>query len=457
MTAAIRTLLRSKARSVLIEAPAGCGKTYEAASLAMDTVPDLNTGQKVLLLAHTNAAKEEFTRRTKSAGRRIEVGTIDSLCNRVLGPYAPAVGLPSPLDRHIGNRGERVPYPTLALRTADLFGRSPTVARLLGKKYPLIIGDEHQDADANQHAVLAKMAEAGGSRLRLFGDPMQAIFERENRVPWEKLRDEADDFADLDAPKRWRQTQESRQLGDWIIAARQELRTGRPLPLAYAPESVSIIRCRWTDRDAHVQENAGLISGMIHRFISDAGQGNPRRAAKIVLDLVKESSVGVSQADYDRLSRMFEIGTLVNVPRGRLEPLAAVFRPIYDDVTLVGLFRECRLVCGVGMQRFRLRKRVCLRLLAALTKRDGEVARDELAAVIAARKAVSAKPTRAASTIHKAKGLEFDHVLVAYCGASHFPDNDAQRRLLYVAISHAANRLVLHVPENSPSPLIGNG
>jgi superfamily I DNA/RNA helicase len=90
------------------------------------------------------------------------------------------------------------------------------------------------------------------------------------------------------------------------------------------------------------------------------------------------------------------------------------------------------------------------------TTRDEEAARDELAAVISPRKAVSAKPTRAASTIHKAKGLEFDHVLVTYCGASHFPDSQLRQRLLYVAISRAVNRLVLHVPRNSPSPLIEN-
>lgn len=503
MTAAVRALLRSETRTVLIEAPAGCGKTHEAASLAMDAVPNLKAGERVLLLAHTNAAKEEFTRRTRAVGRRIEVSTIDSFCNRVLGPYAPAVNLPSPLDRNIGNRGECVPYSSLSLCTSDLFARSPTVARLLGKKYPLIIGDEHQDADANQHMVLVKMAEVGGSRLRLFGDPMQAIFDTDNPVSWDMLRDEADAFAELAVPKRWRHTEESQRLGEWIIAARQELRGGRPLPLVDVPDSVSIFRCDRTNGKAFAQGNPGLISGMVHQFIADAGQeslavlayanraamtiesaasrrgirlnegadyeaayefleraiefdGTPAHIASLLLNFVRDSSVGISQADHNRLSRMFEADSLVNAPHGRLEPLAAAFQPIYDDPSLVGLFQACRQMGAVGMQGFRLRKRLCLRLLAALTKRDREAARDELSAAISARKAVPVKPTRAASTIHKAKGLEFDHVLIAYCGENHFPDNEGRRKLLYVAISRAVKRLVLHVPTNSPSPLVDN-
>lgn len=361
MSAIIRELLRSNTRNVLIEAPAGCGKTHEAVSLAMDAVSDLTSGQRVLLLAHTNAAKEEFTRRTRAARSRIEVSTIDSFCNRTLGPYAPALDLPSPLDRNLGNRGERVPYRTLALRTVELFTKAPTLARLLGKKYPLIIGDEHQDADANQHSVLVRMAEAGSGRLRLFGDPMQAIFDADNAVAWGDLRDEADECGLLNSPKRWRLTDESRALGDWIITAREELQAGRALPLAHAPDSILVVRCNQTIGSQFNQGNAALIGGVVRQFVQDAGQdslsalafpnqavltiesaahmlgirinegadyndaydflehaidvaGDPARMASLLLDFIRGSSIGVAQADHDRLLRMFAPDQIVKPP-----------------------------------------------------------------------------------------------------------------------------------------------
>ncbi len=115
MTAALRQLLRSEARHVLVEAAAGCGKTHEAASLAMDAAGQLSSGQKILLLAHTNAAKEEFTRRTRSASGRIEVSTVDSFAARILGPYASAFGLPTPLERNIGARNLDFAAPATAL------------------------------------------------------------------------------------------------------------------------------------------------------------------------------------------------------------------------------------------------------------------------------------------------------------------------------------------------------
>ena len=467
----------------------------------MDAIGELTKGQKVLLLAHTNAAKEEFTRRTRAAGGRIEVSTIDSFCNRVLGPYAPAVDLPSPLDRNIGNRGERVPFSDLALRTVELFARTPTLARLLGKKYPLIIGDEHQDAVVNQHLVLVRMADAGGGRLRLFGDPMQAIFDVDGAVSWDGLKAEVDECALLNSPKRWRLTEQSKELGEWIVMAREELNADRPLLLAAAPEAVSVVRCNRTSGSEFHQGNAGLIGEVIRKFVQDSGDDslcalafpthtaltiesaahflglrvnegsdydgayklleqaieagdNPARLASLLLDFIKDSSVGISQADHDRLSRTFEPNQIVKSPRGRLEPLAAVFEPIYHEPSLVGLFDACRRVRRLAVPRFRLRKRLCLRLLASMSKKDADAAQDELSAVIAARKAVSAKPTRAASTIHKAKGMEFGRVLVMFCGSSHFPDTEAKRRLLYVAISRAVNGITLHVPMDSPSPLI---
>jgi DNA helicase IV len=54
----------------------------------------------------------------------------------------------------------------------------------------------------------------------------------------------------------------------------------------------------------------------------------------------------------------------------------------------------------------------------------------------------------------KAKGLEFDHVIVAHCSASPFPDDLEARRLIYVALSRACRSVTLLVSGRAPSPLL---
>jgi DNA helicase-2/ATP-dependent DNA helicase PcrA len=63
-------------------------------------------------------------------------------------------------------------------------------------------------------------------------------------------------------------------------------------------------------------------------------------------------------------------------------------------------------------------------------------------------------PARAISTIHKAKGLECDSVIVMPCDAKTFPDSLESRCLLYVALSRAKSRLLLVVSRSLPSPLL---
>ncbi len=63
-------------------------------------------------------------------------------------------------------------------------------------------------------------------------------------------------------------------------------------------------------------------------------------------------------------------------------------------------------------------------------------------------------PARAISTIHKAKGLECESVVLMPCDAKSFPDKYDARCLLYVALSRAKNELMLVLSENDPSPLL---
>ena len=71
-------MLRSEEPNVVVVAAAGCGKTYEAASLAIDLL-NAASGCSVLLLAHTNGAVQEFARRTDGERAR-PCSTIDAFC-----------------------------------------------------------------------------------------------------------------------------------------------------------------------------------------------------------------------------------------------------------------------------------------------------------------------------------------------------------------------------------------
>lgn len=62
-------------------------------------------------------------------------------------------------------------------------------------------------------------------------------------------------------------------------------------------------------------------------------------------------------------------------------------------------------------------------------------------------------PDRAISTIHKAKGLEFDNVLLLPCDRSTFSNSPKARAKLYVGMSRAKRSLMLVVSRTKPSPL----
>jgi hypothetical protein len=63
-------------------------------------------------------------------------------------------------------------------------------------------------------------------------------------------------------------------------------------------------------------------------------------------------------------------------------------------------------------------------------------------------------PARAISTVHKAKGLECEAVIVMPCDGKTFPDKPDARCLLYVALSRATSRLLIVVSRTNPSPLL---
>jgi DNA helicase-2/ATP-dependent DNA helicase PcrA len=77
-----------------------------------------------------------------------------------------------------------------------------------------VICDEHQDSNADQHAI-AMSLHGNGARLRVFADPMQKIFKEANPYSWDGLVGSADRVDKLDYPHRW--TEGCPELGKWTL------------------------------------------------------------------------------------------------------------------------------------------------------------------------------------------------------------------------------------------------
>jgi hypothetical protein len=90
----VARLLRSAEPLVMIEAPAGCGKTHQGAEYAKDVAASLGAG-RLLILAHTHAACGVFHDRTRGAGSKVEIKTIASLTVEMASAYHKALSLPA--------------------------------------------------------------------------------------------------------------------------------------------------------------------------------------------------------------------------------------------------------------------------------------------------------------------------------------------------------------------------
>ena len=106
--------LDSEAPLVVVEAPAGCGKTYQGACYARRVASRLTSG-RILILTHTHAACAAFAKETRATHRRVEVRTIDSLIVQIAAAYHKSLELP--LDaaawaRRAGQNG----YAEIAMR-----------------------------------------------------------------------------------------------------------------------------------------------------------------------------------------------------------------------------------------------------------------------------------------------------------------------------------------------------
>ena len=230
--ARVAALLDSDAPLVVIEAPAGCGKTYQGAGYARRAASRLERG-RVLILTHTHAACGVFDKATSHDRSKVEIRTIDSLIVQIASAYHRSLALPADVSawaRHRPDGG----YDKLASRVARLLSCHPMVCEALIRRYPIVICDEHQDSNAGQHALIMALQKAG-ARTRIFGDPMQSLFPERakgataaGRARWDELKSTGA-YDKLRLPHRW--DDGSLELGRWVLEAHAALIAGRSIDL----------------------------------------------------------------------------------------------------------------------------------------------------------------------------------------------------------------------------------
>lgn len=500
--ASVAAALRSAASLVVIEAPGGCGKTHQGARYAADAAAD--TESRILILTHTHAACDVFAARTASSRSRVEIRTLDSLIGQIAAAYHAPLGFPA--DIGVWSRTNEDGYNRVAVKVAQLLDKKPIVANALARRYPLIICDEHQDATAAQDQIILALLKAG-VRLRVFADPMQRIFGGRSAAAiaaeikrWTDITSRADAFEELDTPHRWADT--NPELGEWILAARTTLRDGGQVDLrGKLPNGLRVIRAdnmasapgqyqltggqrapltqhmKPLDSVLVVAAHNSTVSSLRAFFnrslpiweghTRDAldqlysglrdHRGDPLEIGRIAVGFVNRVATGFSLTQYSRLL-LEEIEQGCTKPRTKkpatLQSLGRILleQPDHRGVsrfltTLRTRTREDDAFAAVKIDHPReLSDAIQLGRFDDLSEGLAEMAR---------RRAFSraAVPAKAISTIHKAKGLEFPHVVIAGCDRKHFSDTKTARAKLYVGLSRATESLALLVSHAHPTPL----
>lgn len=498
----VAAALRSKARLVLVEAPAGCGKTFQGAAYARDLLPDLSP-KRLLVLTHTNAARDVFADRTNQLGKRVEIRTIDSLITSIATAYHSGLHLPSNVTAWAFQRGSKG-FNELAEKVSILLTKVPAIARSLANRYPYVVCDEHQDSSEAQHKIIISIHRAG-SFVRIFGDPMQAIYSKQREIDqwdrrWAELRATADERVGLDTPHRWKNS--APELGEWISEARCALKAGREIDLQRSlPKGLRVFRadntaqrhglymvCA-TDRrpiddfvkatsevlvlastnvtvrglraffnrslpiwEGHTREalshlmqacaqhegDSGAIGAAFVQFVQHVTTGFSN--SSFGTTLLTEIADGCSLSRREKPAKLQAIARhILHCPdhRGVARALSALNELIRGDTSFVGVRVDLR------------------REFLESTRFDKyDTAQGGLAELHLRRIMFRPQlPPKTISTVHKAKGLEKEAVLLVPCDNEHFGLTDAKRRLLYVALSRATTSLAIVLPRRTCSPL----
>jgi hypothetical protein len=485
---ATRERIAGREPVLLVEAPAGYGKTEEAVVAAQRAATALPKGKEVLFLTHTNGARDTFNRRLGRAPAVMK--TIHSLAAEIVELYAAPLDLPRPLRPFDDAPG----FDAMVRLAIQVLRNRPEVARGLSVRHPLILVDEYQDCTEDQHDLVQLIAAPAESRLRLFGDGLQGIFEFTGaQVVWQDLVKKYP-TVHLITPWRWRRHPE---MARFLVDARGALLAGEPIDLrrllrpinlhlwegpvpepgqeGHAIECLSTLRRFAQDGTVvltHYNSHAlglrrrlrGLGSfheGSDHEPVRAVlqrlaeAEGDPPRLVELLVQAMHDWGTGMTKVYRDQIKDICRPVGVVRGTKTKILPFALLCERLYVEPTVAEWLRCLRRVLDGehGIASWSVLRGDPLYLLARLRPAADDDVEALLYQQVRARDAVRQAPDKGFMTIHKAKGLEFEAVALPYCAGALFDDDIPSRCRMYVAISRAQSRLHLLVPSADPTPL----
>lgn len=228
-----------------VVAPAGFGKTHLIAECL------LRSAGRHLILTHTYAgvnALRQKLHRLRVPGNCYKIDTIASWALRLCISYPENSGWNS-------NAPEGDEWRDLYTNCAE-FLKMNLVQRIVCSSYGSVYVDEYQDCTASQHGLILMLAEI--LPIRLFGDPLQAVFDFANEVTidWDThVMPTFEALGELHTPWRWKITERT-ELGSWLITVRAKLLASERIDLRKdIPSSVAVHICDTEDELRNKQIN----------------------------------------------------------------------------------------------------------------------------------------------------------------------------------------------------------
>ncbi len=401
---------------------------------------------------------------------------------------------------HLEQQNGRLVFDDLGALFWSLLNLFPRVDQAYTTRYTIVIADEHQDASALQDAVVRRL---GQQRLVVFADDMQLIheFRGASQVRLDQHLDDAGQVLTLRTPHRWHGAPRHRE---WLIAFRHSLQGGsvpdglsnrlliqrsraqrgfngmKPLVLravtrALGDRTSSVAVLTRGNNEASELRSYLSRKGLFPRQVGTQDFEEARHDIEQLPRLASQEAIAVQCLDRLRaLVPTLDVAA-INQVRGRLgqggvnlvragnnaRPILRALDAIYCDgprAYFRALFAALKSCENSGHHL--PRKEAVWALRTTVNARDEGATFESLletyseSVLTAAHTAPRIDRGLFVMTAHQAKGKEFDAVVLADGMDRHWPDNAANRRLFYVAMTRATKSLTIVAPDRGASPLV---